>query len=406
MIKGIIGRVAVGDMQPVRSMGVINLSRESFYKGSVACPDDALSKALAMQSEGADLIDIGAVSTAPGSPPVDETRERERLIPALKQILDNLTIDVSIDTQRASIAAEALGLGATCINDVSGLRDPMMAKTVADYDGSLIIMASNRVPGDLLRLDQIIPLLGERVRAAVRSGVSLHKITVDPGVGKWIPDKTTEHDLAILDGYRRMRYLGRPYLAALSRKTFIGAPLRLQNPFDRLNGTLAATAIAVYLGAHIVRTHDVSASLETIRMAQAIRGWPASACRDEINVEVLGYLGQGEDIAETFKRTGVDERGMGILAKKSSFRILSVQGLSSMEALVIKQEMLARGGDAAIPKLALRCDERPEEVLIFGTLSQINGLVKNLRGQPFRLSQVASCINDALGQIDSPERYR
>jgi dihydropteroate synthase len=401
-----VGKVQAGDLQPVRLMGVINLSRESFYKGSVAGPDEALTLAQAMQEEGADLLDLGAVSTAPGSPAVGEALERERLFPVLKEVLDNLEIEVSVDTQRAGIADDALKLGAGCINDVSGLQDPRMARTVANYDGSLIIMASRQRPGDLLNLDQIIPRLGERLRYAVEEGVSLSKISVDPGVGKWIPEKTPAHDLAILDGFQRLRSLDRPIVAALSRKSFIGATLGLPDPFQRLGGSLAATAIAVYLGAHLVRTHDVSASLDAVRMAQAIRGRPAKAKDDAIDVEVLGYLGRGEDLAETFRRTQVDESGMGILCKKSSFRILAVRGLSSMEALIIKQEMLARGGDAAIPRLALRCDTRPEDVLIFGTVSQISGLMKNLKGQPFRLSQVASAMQDALDRLDSPERYR
>ncbi|MCX6669543.1 MAG: dihydropteroate synthase [Methanothrix sp.] len=406
MIQGMVGKVQAGDLQPVRLMGVINLSRESFYKGSVAGPDEALTLAQAMQEEGADLIDLGAVSTAPGSPAVGEALERERLFPVLKEVLDNLEIEVSVDTQRAGIADDAIKLGAGCINDVSGLQDPGMARTVANYDGSLIIMASRQRPGDLLNLDQIIPRLGERLRYAVEEGVSLSKISVDPGVGKWIPEKTPAHDLAILDGFQRLRSLDRPIVAALSRKSFIGATLGLPDPFQRLGGSLAATAIAVYLGAHLVRTHDVSASLDAVRMAQAIRGRPAKAKDDAIDAEVLGYLGRGEDLAQTFRRTQVDESGMGILCKKSSFRILAVRGLSSMEALIIKQEMLARGGDAAIPRLALRCDPRPEDVLIFGTVSQIAGLVKNLKGQPFRLSQVASAMQDALDRLDSPERYR
>jgi dihydropteroate synthase len=111
-------------------------------------------------------------------------------------------------------------------------------------------------------------------------------------------------------------------------------------------------------------------------------------------------------MAETLRRTEVDERGYDTICKKSSFRILSVRGLSSMEAIIIKQEMLARGGDAAIPKLALRCDPRPEEVLIFGTTHQIAGLVKNLNSQPFRLSSLAERITEAVAMIDSPERYR
>lgn len=406
MIKGILGRVPVGDSYPVRLMGVINLSRESFYKGSVASPDEALALAAAMQDEGADVIDLGAVSTAPGSPAISEAVERERLFPALKDILENLDITVSVDTQRSSIAAGALSLGADCINDVSGLSDRSMAAGVAEHNGSLIIMASRQRAGDLLDMSEIITILGERARAAVSCGVGQDKISVDPGIGKWIPEKTPAHDLAILSGMQRLRSLGRPVVAALSRKSFIGQCLNEPDPFQRLSGTLAATAIAVYLGAHIVRTHDIAASRDTIFMAQAIRGRSARSADEDMEVEVLGHLGQGEDMAENLRRTEVDERGYSTLCKKSSFRILSVRGLSSMEAIIIKQEMLARGGDAAIPKLALRCDPRPEEVLIFGTTHQIAGLVKNLSSQPFRLSSLAERIAEAVGMIDGPERYR
>jgi dihydropteroate synthase len=406
LIEGILGRVLVGDRHPVRLMGIINLSRESFYKGSVAGPHEAFSLATAMQEQGADIIDLGAVSTAPGSPPISEAVERERLFPALRDILDNLNMSVSIDTQRSAVAAQALSLGAACVNDVSGLSDPKMAASVAEHDGSLIIMASRQKAGDMLQMNEIIALLGEKVRAAAKAGICPAKISVDPGIGKWIPEKTPAHDLAILDGMGRLRALERPVVAAISRKSFIGERLQKPDPFQRLAGTLAATAIAVYLGAHIVRTHDIAASLDTIAMAKAIRGRPALSADEELVVEVLGHLGQGEDMAENLRRTEVDERGLGPLCKKSSFRILSVRGVSSMEAIIIKQEMLARGGDAAIPRLALRCDPRPEEVLIFGTTHQIAGLVKNLLGQPFRLSRLAARIDEATKMIESPERYR
>ena len=406
MIEGMVGRVRVGDNQPVRLMGIINLSIESFYKGSVACSSEVLSIAEGMKAQGADMIDLGAVSTAPGSPPVSEARERERLFPALKKILDNLDITISIDTQRASIAEDALSSGAACINDVSGLSDPKMAACVAKYDGSLIIMASLQRAGDLLYMNQIIPRLGEKVRDAVQAGVSPENISVDPGIGKWIPEKTGIFDLALLDGFKRLRFLERPVVAALSRKSFIGESLGQPDPQQRLPGTLAATAIAVYLGAHIVRTHDISASRETVAMAEAIRGHPAKIDEEDLHVEVLGYLGQGEDLTEILRRTEVDERGFGVLSRKGSFRVLNVRGVSSMEALIIKQEMLARGGDAAIPKLALRCDKRPEEVLIFGTIAQISGLVKNLKDQPFRLPCVARSIDEAMESIDNLTRHR
>ncbi len=405
VIEGLLGRLKVGDLYPVRIMAVINFSRESFYKGSVATSDEASELARALVNEGADLIDLGAVSTAPGSPKIEYAEERSRLMPALRQILENVDIDISVDTQRSKIAEEALSMGATCINDVSGLKDPEMAKAIADHGASAVIMASQDRPGDLLTLNDVIRVLGQRVMSAVNAGVSSEKISVDPGIGKWVPEKTPEHDLAILDGFDSLRALGRPIMAAVSRKSFIGTKLNQPDPFQRLSGTLAATAIAIYKGAHIVRAHDVSASLDTIKMAQAIRGLPAHASEDEIDVEILGHLGGGE-MLEHLRRVEVDPRGEEILCRKGAFRVLSVRGVSSMEAIIIKQEMLARGGDAAIPKLALRCDPRPEEILILGTVAQISSLVKNLEKQPFRLPAVAKAIDNALQQIDDPGRYR
>jgi len=406
VIEGLMGWIKVGDLEPVRLMGVINLSQESFYKGSVVSPNEALAAARRLQEEGAEIIDLGAVSTAPGSPPITEERERERLFPSLKEIADNLDVVISADTQRAKIAEKALACGAACINDVSGLRDPDMASKVAEYDGSLIIMASDQRPGDLPALSQIIPHLGERVREATRAGVDLDKISIDPGIGKWMSERTAAQDLAILDGFDRLRIIGRPVMAALSRKSFIGESLKIPDPGERLAGSLAATAVAVYQGAHIVRTHDISASREAIAMATAIRGRPAEASSGDLEVEVLGYLGQGMDLAEHLKRMEVEQGAYQLLSRKGSFRLLMVRGLSSMEALIIKQEMLARGGDAAIPKLALRCDERPQEILILGTHAQISSLIRNLKRQPFRLSQLAAIIKESLELIDSPERYR
>lgn len=405
MIEGTIGRIKVGDVHPVRVMAVINLSVESFYKGSVANANQALSKAGTLAEEGADLIDLGAVSTAPGSPRIDESLERERLLPALKQILDR-GLEVSVDTQRASIAGKALSMGATCINDVSGLLDKAMAKTVADHDASVIIMASQRVPGDLLKMDDILEVLTERVSYAVEAGVDRNKIVVDPGIGKWIPEKEPAHDLAILDGFRRLRALGRPVMAALSRKSFIGARLNQPDPSKRLCGSLAATAVAVYKGAHIVRTHDVSMSLDTIRMAEAIRARPPRFEVGNISVEVLGYLGHGSDLDDVLRRIEVDPGGHRTLCRKGSFRVLAVGGISSMEAIIIKQEMLARGGDTAIPKMALRCDPNSQRVLVLGTLSQISGLTRKLKDQPFNLPLVGKAIVEALRQINDPERYR
>lgn len=405
MIEGLLGRMRLGDQYPVRIMAVINLSTESFYKGSVAATNQALTVAKSLAEEGADLIDLGAVSTAPGSPRIDESTEQERLFPALQSIVDNIDVDISVDTQRASIAEHALSIGASCINDVSGLIDPAMGRTVADHDASVIIMASRLVPGDVLALDEILYLLAEKVKMASDAGVDRDKIVIDPGIGRWVHEKTPSHDLAILDGFRRLRALGRPVMAALSRKSFIGARLNIPDPERRLCGSLAAAAIAVYNGAHIVRVHDVSKSLETIRMAEAIRGRPPRFEDGEISVEVLGYVGHESELAMFLGRIDVDPGGYRALCRKGSFRLLAVKGISSMESIIIKQEMLARGGDAAIPKMTLRNDPTPQEILIMGTLAQTSGLVRKLKEQPFRLPSIGEAIEAALSQIDDQKRY-
>jgi dihydropteroate synthase len=406
MIEGFLGHVPVGDRYPVRKMAVINLSRESFYKGSIASPAESLDIAVSFIEEGADIIDIGAISTAPSSPSIDEDLEKERLLPVLRQILHNVEIDVSVDTQNANIAELALSLGVTCINDVSGLINPEMAKTIADHNSSVVIMASKDKPGDLLSLDDIIRILDQRILNAVEAGISIDKITIDPGIGRWVPEKTPEHDLSILDGYRRLKCLGRPILAAISRKSFIGSVLNKPDPSERLDGSLAATAIAVYNGAHAVRTHDVFESIEAIRIAQAIRGRSCRFNEAGIDIEILNKCGSDQELLVYLRRAGVEERGMNILSKKGSFRILSISGISFQEAIIIKQEMLARGGDAAIPKIALQCDPQPEEIIVFGTLAQLSGLINNLKIQPFRLPRIGKAIGEALNVINDPERYR
>ncbi|MHC1631418.1 MAG: dihydropteroate synthase [Methanotrichaceae archaeon] len=404
-IKGMLGRIKVGDSYPVRTMAVINLSRESFYKRSFVGLDEVLERAKALVKEGADFLDLGAVSTAPGSPPISEKEERRRLIPALTKILKNLDVEVSVDTQRADIADEALSFGASCINDVSCLRDQKMADTIANHDRSLIIMASRNQPGDILRMDDIIQVLAEKLRIAVDTGISPNKIVVDPGIGHWVPEKKPEYDFAILDGLKRLKVLDKPVMVAVSRKSFIGTRLNQPDPEDRLSGSLAATVIAIYNGAHIVRTHDVSASLDGIRIAEAVRGRPCTLRKGEIEVEVCADLGRPQDLNQSFNRIQVGEGGSKALGGKGSFRLISVRGVTSMEAVIIKQEMLARGGDAAIPMGALRCDPGQMELLVLGTVAQIRGLVKNLKNQPFNLPTVGETIGMVMEQIDDPKRY-
>jgi dihydropteroate synthase len=399
-IEGELGRLRVGDAYSVRLMGVINLSAESFYKGSVSTPERAASFAIKMADEGAEVIDVGAVSTAPGSPFISEDVERERLFPALENILDSVDAEVSVDTQRASIADLALSMGAACINDVSCLKDPSMAEVVADHGASLLLMASRDKPGDILELKDIIPRLAAAVSTAVESGVDPRRILIDPGIGRWIPEKTYEYDLAILDRMRSLRSLRKPIVAAVSRKSFIGAVLGLKDPADRLTGSIAATAIAVYNGAHVVRTHDVAACRDAVRIAQAARGMQMPSGR----VELLQLTGSAEELRCILDWVEVDPGAYDILWRKGSFIVVAVEDITPMEALVIKQEMLAAGGDAAVPRGALRCDPSADRAVIFGTLAQIERLVRKLRLQPFGLPAIASEIESVLSTDAS--RYK
>jgi dihydropteroate synthase len=306
---------------------------------------------------------------------------------------------------RSSVAARSLDMGADCINDVSGLRDPDMARIIADYDSSAIIMASRSLPGDLLFMGDVIEVLEERLSQAVGAGVSSEKIILDPGIGRWIPGKTPEMDMALLDGLRRMRVLGRPVLAAVSRKSFIGTALSRPDPAERLCGSLAATSIAVYNGAHI-------GGPMTWPQAGRNKALPGHKGEDACSFQRRDprrghrFFRPGPGSSALLRRVQVDEGGGPILCGKGSFRLIFLSGLSSMEALVIKQEMLSKGGDAAIPKLALRCDPSPEEVLIMGTESQILGMARKLKLQPFRLPAVSDAISAALKDIENPQRYR
>ncbi|HQF15860.1 MAG TPA: dihydropteroate synthase [Methanotrichaceae archaeon] len=404
-VEGSFGILRLGDIHPVRMMGVINLSEESFYKGSVATPDRLLALACRMGEEGADLLDVGAVSTAPGSPAISEDTERKRLFPALVRLIDDTDLPVSVDTQRASIAKEALAAGAAGINDVSCLSDPEMAGAVADAGGSLIIMASGQRPGDLLEMGEIVSRLGQKIEEAEMAGVDRHRISVDPGIGRWTEEKSHLHDLAILSGLCRLRSLNRPVVAAVSRKSFIGHVLGLADPADRLAGSVAAAALAVYNGSHIVRTHDVGPTVHAVRMAEAVRGVPATSGKGDIEVELLARAGHPNDSMQTLRRYGAGSDAADILGAKMAFRVLLIQGITPMEALVIKQEMLARGGDAAVPRSALRCDPSADRALIFGSVAHMAGLIRKLKRQPFRLPSVAEKIEAALSRDDDVRRF-
>ncbi len=266
----------VGDGFPVRLMGVINVSPESFYQGSVFQAEDSLRlTAEQMATEGADVLDIGAMSTAPyHAAEITEAEEIQRLTWAVGVVRRALSIPVSADTKRSRVALAALEAGAEVINDVSGLRhDPAMAGIAAKRALGVILMASETDPEAQDPMGTVRRLLQESLQILWQVGVADHRVVVDPGIGFFRRAAIPWHawDCAVLRNLAELRALGPPLLVGVSRKSFIGQILGQSDPADRLVGSLAATAIAVANGAHLVRTHDVGPTREVVRMAEALR---------------------------------------------------------------------------------------------------------------------------------------
>ncbi len=290
IIKAVIAGVSVGDEEPVRVMGVINASPESFYKGSVVTdPERATSLAEEMVREGASFIDVGGMSTAPYLDTyVTPEEEAGRVVPIIKAIKENSSVKapVSIDTTRAFVAEKAIEAGADIVNDVRGLKeDPRMARVVAEY-GVPVIVAANplgqRIEGaDPVRA--VMTALEESIKIAEDAGVDTAKIVIDPAIGFIRPKNPPWYvwDATVIAKLDILRAFGHPILVGISRKSFLRAITGREKPEERLAGSLAATAIAVWNGAHIVRAHDVRETADAVKVAKFIReksepGWSFS----------------------------------------------------------------------------------------------------------------------------------
>lgn len=275
-IAGTLGGLAVGDDAPVRLMAVLNVSPDSFYPGSVAADlDDLARRAEAAARDGADLLDVGAMSTRPlQDTAISAAEEADRLAPAVARACSAAGLPVSADTQRAAVAAAALDAGATIVNDVSGLADdPALGPLVAARGADLVVMARDLPAGTNRPEVRTVAFLLRACERARRAGVARVRITIDPGIGFTVNAERSAADwnLRILRELAYLRRVGRPVLVGVSRKGFVGRILGLSDPTDRLIGSLAATAVAVANGAHVVRTHDVAATRQAVRIAEAIR---------------------------------------------------------------------------------------------------------------------------------------
>lgn len=267
--------VSIGVAEPVRIMAALNVSPESFYPGSVwrdeAALRDAAQEAVA---EGADVIDVGAMSTAPylqARVPVEE--EVRRMTWAVAVLGAAVSVPISADTTRAAAAAAALAAGARIVNDVTGLRgDHAMADVAAQAEGVIVVASALHEPG-AGSLALVRSRLREGMERAEQAGIAAQRVVVDPGIGFFphaLPSPAA-FNCALLRELAGLSDLGRPLLVGVSRKSFIGTLTGRADPSDRLAGSLGATAIAVYNGASMIRTHDVAATRDVVRVAQAIR---------------------------------------------------------------------------------------------------------------------------------------
>ena len=400
-----LGGVLVGDGHPVRVVGALNVSPESFYRGSVAENADRLIEmAGRMVDEGADIIDVGGMSTAPyldARVPMEE--ERRRVVEAISALAGSIEVPISVDTQRAPVARAALEAGARIVNDVSGLTgDPGMAPLIAEYGASAIVCAHGRVSDPSDPIWEIRRLLRKSLRLAELAGVPMGRIVVDPAVGFFRDTGVPwyQWDARVISELGRLAPLGRPILVGPSRKSFIGAIAGVERPEDRLPGSLAAAAVAVVTGAHAVRVHDVAETVQAVRMAEALRRKRKTARSGRCEgVELRGLLER--DLREVMVDMGVHPGGAELMARKGVGRVLLIRNLSNPVAQILKQEALSAGGDVATPAESLvGGPDLRVDVLVLANDRQLDRVVQKLSLMASQQWSFSSEIGDLVKVIE------
>jgi dihydropteroate synthase len=275
-----LGSVNVGGTNPVRIMGILNASPESFYKKSIAKGKEIGYAVQQMEQDGADFVDVGAMSTAPYlTTIISEKQEIKRITDAIRQIQNASNLPISVDTCRAGVAKTALDLGVDIINDVTGLKyDKEMINIVAKSQPSLVLCAygKKQLKGNLIAQTKL--LLKESITLAKSAGIPTKKITLDPAIGFFrktgknpfytkINSDWYKRDLEILQNLQSLKS-NFPILVSVSNKSFIGKILNRQDSSDRIFGSVAAEVISVLNGADIIRTHNVRQTKDAITIAE------------------------------------------------------------------------------------------------------------------------------------------
>jgi dihydropteroate synthase len=266
-----------------RMMGVVNVTPDSFSDGGrFADAEGAIEHGLALEAQGAQVLDVGGESTRPGSAAVSVEEELGRTIPVISALAKRAKVPVSVDTTKAGVARAALDAGATIVNDISAGRwDAAMLPLVAERGATFVAMHMQGTPQDMQRdprygdvVAEVLEFLRERGAACLGAGIARERIWIDPGIGF---GKTLDHNLELLRRLPELRSLGLPVLVGVSRKAFIA---RIHGParedVARIGGTAAAVALAVQGGAEILRVHDVAVMAEAAAVARAVAGPPSA----------------------------------------------------------------------------------------------------------------------------------
>ena len=259
-------------------MGIVNVTPDSFSDGGrFFSTETAVKQGLELARQGADILDIGGESTRPRATPVDAAEESKRVLPVIRELAAQLSIPISIDTMKPEVAAAALAAGASIVNDVAANReDSAMWKVVAPSGAAYVCMHMQGTPQTMQMdpayanvVNEVNCFFEERLGKLEKHGIERERIVFDPGIGF---GKTFQNNLQLLQDLRRLTRWDRPLMLGVSRKSFISEATGTKGVEERLTGSLACATLAVRDGVSIIRTHDIAAARQVVRMTEAILG--------------------------------------------------------------------------------------------------------------------------------------
>ncbi len=258
-----------------RVMGIVNVTPDSFSDGGEhASVEAAIAHGLRLAAEGADLLDVGGESTRPGAAEVDVVEELRRVLPVIEHLVAHTGLPISVDTSKPEVMRAAVAAGAGMINDVFALRRDGALDAAAELGVPVVLMHMQGMPHDMQaapQYDDVVSevhrFLAERVFVAEMAGIAKKQLVIDPGFGF---GKNLEHNLALLAGLERLSDLGLPVLAGLSRKRSIAELTGREAVAERVHGSVAAHLIAAQRGAMLLRVHDVAATVDALKVWDAV----------------------------------------------------------------------------------------------------------------------------------------